>query len=93
MATVGAIVGPGSAFDIAILSWCAGGLMALAIILAGGHARAAFGNVAQLLRPYLMRAFGLPAEAEPLARPSVGSMPYGLAVAIGTLYAVWSGHI
>jgi prepilin peptidase CpaA len=67
--------------------------MALAIILAGGHARAAFGNVAQLLRPHLMRAFGMPAAAEPLERPSVGSMPYGLAVAIGTLYAVWSGHI
>jgi prepilin peptidase CpaA len=93
MATVGAIVGPAAAFDIAILSWCAGGLMALAIILAGGHARAAFGNVAQLLRPHLMRAFGMPAAAEPLERPSVGSMPYGLAVAIGTLYAVWSGHI
>jgi hypothetical protein len=40
-----------------------------------------------------MRAFGMPAAAEPLERPSVGSMPYGLAVAIGTLYAVWSGHI
>lgn len=93
MATVGAIVGPAGAFDIAILSWCAGGLMALAMVLAGGHARAAFANVAQLLRPYLMRAFGMPAVTEPLARPSVGNMPYGLAVAVGTLVAVWSGHI
>jgi prepilin peptidase CpaA len=66
--------------------------MALVMLLARGRARAGFANVAQLLRPLLMRAVGLPAAAEPLARPSVGAMPYGLAVALATLYTVCIAH-
>jgi prepilin peptidase CpaA len=93
MATVGALAGPDSAAAIALLSWCAGGVMALAMIVAQGRVRAAWDNLRALLRPLLMRLAGIPAVAEPLAHPSVGAMPYGLAVALGTLYSVWAGHV
>jgi prepilin peptidase CpaA len=85
MATVGAFVGPTSALEIAVLTWCAGGLMGLAIVLAKGRLRAALGNAADLLRPWLLRLAALPAPAAPMRQPSVGSMPYGVAIAAGTL--------
>ncbi|HEX9173259.1 MAG TPA: prepilin peptidase [Telluria sp.] len=87
MATVGFFVGPAATFEIAILSWCAGGVMALVIIVCKGSLRTAFCNVRDLLRPLLMRAVGIPAASVPMGQPSVGSMPYGLAITIATI--VW----
>jgi prepilin peptidase CpaA len=87
MASVGLFVGPLSAFHIAILSWCAGGIMALLIIVFKGRLRAAFANIRDLLRPLLLRTAGLPVVTQPMRQPSVGSMPYGLAIAVGTI--VW----
>jgi prepilin peptidase CpaA len=92
MATVGAFVGPASAFSIAMLSWCAGGVMALLIIVFQGRLRVAFANVGDLLRPLLMRAARMPAATEPMRQPSVGSMPYGLAIAVGTMAVVGSRY-
>jgi prepilin peptidase CpaA len=92
MATVGAFVGPADAFSIAIMSWCAGGVMALLIIVARGRLRAAFANVGDLLRPLLMRAARMPAVTEPMRQPSVGSMPYGLAIAVGTIALLLNRH-
>jgi prepilin peptidase CpaA len=91
MATIGACTGPAAAFDIAILAWCAGGAMALLLLAWRGRLRAALANLRSLLRPLLMRAAGIPALAEP-AGPSVGSMPYGLAIALGTIAFLWSRH-
>lgn len=88
MAAVGAFVGAAEAFEIAMLAWCAGGLMALAIVLARGRLRRALANVGTLLRPLWRRAAGIPAVTEPLAAPSVGTMPYGLAIAAATLLAL-----
>jgi prepilin peptidase CpaA len=85
MATIGFFVGPAEAFHIAMLAWCAGGLMALLLVLRHGRLRAALANTRALLRPFLMRAAGLQAAAEPPAGASVGSMPYGVAIALGTL--------
>ena len=93
MATVGAFVGPADAFSIAMLSWCAGGVMALLIIVATGRLRSACANVGDLLRPLLMRAARMPAAPEPMRQPSVGSMPYGVAIAAGTLTVILSRHV
>lgn len=93
MATVGAFVGPADAFSIAMLSWCAGGVMALLIIVATGRLRSACANVGDLLRPLLMRAARMPAALEPMRQPSVGSMPYGVAIAAGTLAVILSRHV
>jgi prepilin peptidase CpaA len=92
MATVGAFVGPADAFSIAVLSWCAGGVMALLIIVAKGRVRAAFANVGDLLRPLLMRAARMPAADQPMRQPSVGSMPYGLAIGLGTVAVLLGRH-
>jgi prepilin peptidase CpaA len=59
--------------------------MGLAIVLAKGRLRAALGNATDLLRPWLLRLAALPAPAAPMRQPSVGSMPYGVAIAAGTL--------
>jgi prepilin peptidase CpaA len=91
MATVGAFAGPAAAFHIALMTWCAGGAMALVLLASHGRLRAALANLRDLLRPLLMRAVGIPAVAEP-PRPSVGSMPYGLAIALGTMFSLWSRH-
>jgi prepilin peptidase CpaA len=88
MATVGAFVGPAAALNIAVLSWCAGGAMALLILARRGRLRRAWANAVALLRPWLQRAAGLPAPAAVLSEGSVGTMPYGVAIALGTVAAL-----
>lgn len=88
LAAVGAFSAPGEVLQIAVWSMCAGGVMALAVVVANGRLRAAAANVMCLLRPLLMRLVGLPAAVEPLRSASVGAIPYGLAIACGTLYVI-----
>lgn len=82
MATVGAFTGPASALHIAVLAWCAGGVMALAIIVYRGRLRLALTNLWNILWPALLRLPAVPVAG----RDSAGSMPYGLAIAAGTIY-------
>ncbi|WP_020653825.1 A24 family peptidase [Massilia niastensis] len=86
MAAVGAFTGPREALAIAVLAWCAGGVMALLIIVCKGRLRLALSNLWAMLRPALLR---LPPG--PSLRESAGSMPYGVAIAAGTL-AVLAGR-
>lgn len=92
MATVGLFVGPSDALQVAAYTWCVGGMMTLAIIIGKGHARRAFANIGDLLRPMWMRALGMPAVAEPMRQQSVGGMPYGLAIAAATLILLFMRH-
>lgn len=85
MATVGLFMGPGDAVQVAVFTCCVGGVMALAIIVGKGRLRQAFANVGDLLRPLWLRVRGIPAVAEPMRYPSVGGMPYGLAIAVATV--------
>jgi prepilin peptidase CpaA len=82
MATIGAFTGPSEAFAIAVLTWCAGGVMALFLILVGGRLRLALANIGHMMA-------GLLAPGSAVATPdrpqSAGSMPYGLAIAAGTI--------
>ena len=84
MATVGAFTGPAAALHIAIVAWCAGGAMALGIIVFRGRLRLALANLWGILRPAMLRLPAAPAAA----RQSVGSMPYGVAIAAGTIYVL-----
>lgn len=88
MAAVGAFSTPMEVLHIALLSMCAGGLMALLLVLLRGRLLAAILNVRSLLRPLLLRAAGVPLAPVPMAGPSVGSIPYGLAIACGTLWVI-----
>jgi prepilin peptidase CpaA len=91
MATVGAFVGPWMVFQSSLASYCFGGVMALAIVLAKGRARAAFANVRALLLPMAMR-FGGARLAPETAPASVGGMPYALAITAGTLTVMVLHH-
>ncbi|BDT56919.1 pilus assembly-related outer membrane protein [Massilia varians] len=82
MATVGAFIGPGPALYVAILAWCAGGAMALAFLIYRRQLGLALTNMWSIVRPALLRLPAVPVEA----RASTGSMPYGLAIAAGTIY-------
>jgi prepilin peptidase CpaA len=82
MAVVGAFVGPGDAFETAILSWCAGGVMALLLVLLNGRVRQVLGNMKGILCSVWLPGMGVTA---PVVQPSVGSMPYGVAIAVGTI--------
>ncbi len=92
IATVGLLAGPGPGLTIAVLAWCAGGVMGLAMMLFNGTWRSGFANLRHLLRPLMMRLAGMPAAAEPIPR-SAGSMPYGVAIAAGTLGFLWARHM
>jgi prepilin peptidase CpaA len=92
MATVGLFVGPYDALVVAVVTWCVGGVMALAIIIGKQRMRHAFANVMDLLRPLWMRALGMPAATEPMRHASVGGMPYGLAIAVATLVLLFLRH-
>lgn len=88
MAVVGAFTGPAEAFEIAVLTWCAGGVMALVLVLARGRVRLVLGNIGRMLAGMMTPGVGLLAPAQ---EKSAGSMPYGLAIAIGTV-AVLARH-
>jgi prepilin peptidase CpaA len=85
MAVVGAFAGPAEAFEIAMLTWCAGGVMALVMVLARGRMRLAIGNIGRMLAGIMTPGVGLLAPAQ---EKSAGAMPYGLAIAIGTVAVV-----
>ncbi|NHZ77936.1 hypothetical protein F2P44_01275 [Massilia sp. CCM 8695] len=88
MATVGAFTGPVLALQIALAAFCAGGVMALLLILASGRLRDTCANLISLLRPLFLRIGGLPVAAEPMPTPSVGNMPYAVAIAAGTFFTL-----
>jgi prepilin peptidase CpaA len=85
MATVGLFLGPAATLQACILTWCVGGVMALLMILYTRRWSDAWANLRSLLLPLLLRP-GPPAKGSQPPRPSVGSMPYGLAIAITTLW-------
>jgi prepilin peptidase CpaA len=92
MAAAGFFSNPLEMLQLALLTVCAGGVMALVMVVASGRLRAAAANVKSLLRPLWMRLVGMPLAPEPLPGPSVGSMPYGLAIASGTLLLMAQRH-
>jgi len=82
LAVVGAFSGAQETLQIAVLTWCAGGVMALLLVLWRGRLLLAIGNVGRMLGG-LMLPGGM--AAAPANQASAGSMPYGVAIAIGTV--------
>jgi prepilin peptidase CpaA len=89
VAVVGAFTGPGEVFKIAVLSWCAGGVMALLLMLLRGRLRLALGNLGTMLRAAATPGAG--AAGAP-SQTSAGSMPYGVAIAAGTIVVLLSHY-
>jgi prepilin peptidase CpaA len=82
MAVVGFFTGPTAAFQIAVITWCAGGVMALLLVLLRSRLRLALVNIGHLLCGLLVPGTKL---ADTTLPQSAGSMPYGLAIALGTI--------
>lgn len=92
MATAGAFLGPALAFQASLATYCAGGILALAIVLRRGQGKTAFANVGVLLHPMLLRLSGVRIETERDAVRSVGGMPYAVAITAGTVLVMWLHH-
>jgi prepilin peptidase CpaA len=89
MATAGAFLGPSLAFQSSLATYCAGGLLALGIVLCKRRGRAAFANAGALLHPLLLRLSGTRLAPDPAPAPSVGGMPYAVAISAGTMIVMW----
>jgi prepilin peptidase CpaA len=89
MATVGAFCGPAQTLTIAIATFCIGGILALLIVAMSGRTREAMANMSALLRPIMLRLAKTAQPPGPGAPASVGNMPYGLAIALGTFAVLY----
>jgi prepilin peptidase CpaA len=87
-AAAGSWLGAGGAFEASLLAALAGGVLALALLIAQRSAGRAMQNVAIWLSG---AAFG---RVEPVAADTSlagrAQLPYGIAIAIGFLIAAWS---
>ena len=83
MLAIGAWVGAEMTFYIVLATFLAGGIGAIAFALLRGRMRQMWANV----RALLARRKGASAEAAggPVEIASVGTLPYGVAIAAGTL--------
>jgi prepilin peptidase CpaA len=91
MATVGLFLGPADTVQVCVLTWCAGGAMALVMILFTRRWSDACANLRSLLLGMVLRT-GPPTPETSMARSSVGAMPYGLAIALTTLWVLAERH-
>lgn len=82
MAVVGFFTGPGEAIEIAVLTWCAGGVMALGLVLLRSRVKLALANIGHLLSGLMVPGARINQSA---LDNSAGSLPYGVAIAIGTI--------
>ena len=84
MAMIGAYLGPWGIASAAILSFLAGGVLALAVVLAKGVLGQLITNLRTMVFGTLISAMttGKTTVVAPVA--SVGKLPYGVAIAIGT---------
>lgn len=84
MATVGAFTGPAAALHIGVLAWCAGGVMALVLVLFRGRFRLALVSMRDIVWQAALRRPPM-RDVKPA---SAGSMPYGVAIAAATIYVL-----
>ena len=95
MMVVGGFLGFPLTLTAALLSFVAGGVMAMVIVLAKGQFKQVIHNIKTILTPLFIRITsgvdindGLSDKANE-RRMSVGRMPYALAIAVGTLLALY----
>ncbi len=86
---VGAWVGPDMTFSVALITFLAGGVWGLALALRRGRVRPLLKNLGFLLSALWQpgRKFVPPDQ---LPAESIGTIPYAVAIAAGTLGMLWS---
>ncbi|HEY2970135.1 MAG TPA: A24 family peptidase [Casimicrobiaceae bacterium] len=85
MAMVGAYLGPWGVASAALLSFIAGGALALAVALGRGALGQLLANLRTMLFGTLLSAMTTGKTTITAPAVSVGKLPYGVAIAIGTL--------
>jgi len=91
MAAVGALLGAEPALHVALATFLIGGAWALVLVLQRGMARQAARNLLRLLPVVGRRDPETNRPGAGQAAPhSVGSLPYGVAIAAGTLYVLFA---
>ena len=86
LAMVGAFLGPGETFYAALASMIVGGVLSILFVLARGTARRMFRNLGSLFQLGLLSvAGGSKPNLRIAAGVSAGKLPYGVAIAIGTI--------
>ena len=92
MVMVGAFVGPSAALKIGVLAYLIGGVMALLLLLCSRRRREGWRNIKAICAPLFWRLLGLPLAPVPRAAiASVGGIPYGVAIALGTAgFVAWA---
>lgn len=95
MMAVGAILGPGATFQIFLYSALAGGLLAVYSVIRQKRVGETRGNIGMILRRFLPATHGgsKTPVAEQVRQKSVGSVPYGVAIALGTIAYLYFGNI
>jgi Flp pilus assembly protein protease CpaA len=89
MAALGALLGPGAAFEIALVAALAGGVLALVVALRRRQAQTALRQVVVFARrrPSSVTDDG----SKPAAPVSVGTIPYGVAIGAATWICLLGG--
>lgn len=90
LAALGALVGPHYAINILLATGIAGGILALVYSAYRGRIRATLANVGSLMRFHAWAGLHSHPDLN-LDNPDALRMPYGLAIAAGTLYAFVTG--
>jgi prepilin peptidase CpaA len=85
MAAVGAFVGPEPALEIVLVTCVIGGVWALAAVVFKGAVKSVGTNMVAILLSRGGQCGSLFETKKGAAPPSVGSLPYGVAIALGTL--------
>ena len=95
MAAVGCFCGASGAFEAALMVCMVGGVWALVEMLRHRQMRAGLHNMAAVLIDVSMPSGGAPGGSEQgtsntrTRRPTTGTLPYGVAIAIGTMLSLF----
>ncbi len=86
LAMAGAFLGPGDTFHAALATMIVGGVLAILFVLAKGKALVMFQNLASMFQlSFLNVARGSAPSLQITPQASAGKLPYGVAIAIGTI--------
>ena len=89
MGAIGAFMGPFGAFHIAFVSFLAGGVLALAMVLLRRDAQRSFAGVSTLLMSLPFGGKAVPSPDSGGKRSGTIQLPYAVAFAAGTLLVKW----
>jgi prepilin peptidase CpaA len=95
MMSIGALLGPEASLQIFLYSALAGGVLAIYNVLRQKKISDTAGNLGMIFRAFLPATYGgiRAPVADTLRKKSVGSIPYGIAIALGTIAFLYFGNI